>query len=145
MHARHDVVKYCRRVGGQATRAEICAVHESTVFPEATAVCSSCSAQIPQQPRLNRDERHYLSTSIRHHLIGHGSDNVYLMTTPEELKRFDQFLARLPPLHVVVDSLNLLYSGAQYVAKVFANKNNDMYPSMSRYRTALSALETMVC
>ena len=132
----------CRRVGGVATRTEICAVHEINAFPQATAVCSSCNAQIPQQTRLNDDERRYLSTSIRRHLIGYGSDNVYLTTTPEELKRFDQFLERLPPLHAVIDSLNLLYSGAQYVAKALENK--DIYPYMSRYRTVLSALETMV-
>ena len=71
-------------------------------------MCQNCKKNL-NQTTLDETDFKTLSDSVLKKLIV--GKNVYCVTSPQELKRYMLFLKTMKPYDVVIDGLNVAYTG----------------------------------
>lgn len=85
-------------------------VFSTSLFCYFSGKCCSCN-QTLDRLSLSDDEFKLLQTNVKKKLIV-GSD-LFLKTSPEELKRFTNFLRSTAPYDIVLDALNIAFATRQ--------------------------------
>ncbi|XP_036737266.1 mitochondrial ribonuclease P catalytic subunit isoform X1 [Manis pentadactyla] len=93
----HSVKTWFESVPGEQWKGRFTTIHKS-------GQCLSCGKTI-ESIHLSREEYEFLKEKIMRDVIEGGDQ--YKKTTPQELKRFQNFVRSCPPFDIVIDGLNV--------------------------------------
>lgn len=99
-------------------REAVCKRQSEVVKIDRLGHCQNCQSQLPAVS-LNEDEFNRLSKTFLDDVMIRR--DVFIKTTPDELKRFKDFVQNTMPYDCVIDGLNVAYShGSSQGPKMFA-------------------------
>ncbi|XP_032035365.1 mitochondrial ribonuclease P catalytic subunit [Hylobates moloch] len=105
----HSIKTWFESVPGKQWKGQFTTVQKS-------GQCSACGKTI-ESIQLSPEEYEYLKGKIMRDVIDGGDQ--YKKTTPQELKRFENFIKSCPPFDIVIDGLN--------VAKMFPKARESQF------------------